>query len=477
MTEDPQKLKIIRFLPEVFRVESPKNGTKFEREDVHAVLQQFGIEVPSSELLHDFIMVAGGLPVKEDEEISSALSSLVRRQRGWFDPRRWGFRDQERADAIEYNLYVADFLRRINRKSLPGRTDMDKALSMAMIAEEVGKAIEGGTNPEELAQRVDAAFQSAIDLTPEELATLAGLPHPTGALVRQDGPDPDDDSKTEILNGRPTHRSELLERDPARNGFKLLRHNMKVGDVAARLISDQKLGKVIEVARVLRGRAGLGTSKSSKLIEDKFGSEYRVSNIRTVEEIPLLLASERMIGGLSPELLLQRIVNGDALVRRRASRIKKRQLLYCLIDGSGSMRCGKRIQIAAGVMMNRLSAVAKGDGVLFYRFFDAILREEDEASDPDDVSRHLRRVLSFPYDVEETNLQEGVVGSLQRIYEIEEEGEFDRPHLLIISDGDAKFEIPATLLRGTVVHAVLIEGENESIAKLVTRTGGVLIKM
>jgi hypothetical protein len=478
MSEKSQeKLEIRKGLPEVRRVKSAPKGSKFERADIFAALEKYGIEKPSPELLHDLIMVLRKLKVKEDSEISFAVCTLVRSSRSFFDLRRWGFKDEEKNHAVRYNLYVADFLRRLNLASIPGRTDKDKAISLAMMAGELRKAFEAGVPSEDLANNLENAYQSASDLKPEELATLALLPHPTGSLVMQAGPDPDDPSLTEKVDGVEVHRAEILERDPARTGFNNLRQNMQLADIATRLTTDKKLGTVLDVARNLRGRVGLGTSRSNTLILDKEGAEFVLGNIRSADEIHYLLPSERILGGIREDLLLHRIVTGDALVRRRASRVRKRQLLYCLIDGSGSMRCGQSIQMAAGVMMNRLSAVARGDGVLFYRFFDAKLSDEYLVTDPASVSEHLRRVLSFPYNVEKSHLQEAVTTTLERMKQIEREGEYDRPHLLVISDGDAKFDIPVSLLRGSVVHAVLIDGRNEGLEKIVKYTGGTLVKL
>lgn len=139
-----EKLEIVKGLSEVRRVKSAPKGSKFERADIFAALEQYGIEKPSPELLHDLIMVLRReLKVKEDLEISSAVRTLVRSSRSFFDLRRWGFKDEEKNHAVRYNLYVADF-RRLNLASIPGRTDKDKAISLAMMAGELRKAFEAG---------------------------------------------------------------------------------------------------------------------------------------------------------------------------------------------------------------------------------------------------------------------------------------------------------------------------------------------
>jgi uncharacterized protein with von Willebrand factor type A (vWA) domain len=66
----------------------------------------------------------------------------------------------------------------------------------------------------------------------------------------------------------------------------------------------------------------------------------------------------------SPTLFLYRTVTNQLPVRERITRNEYKQAIYILLDGSGSMKSGKKHWKATGVVMHELKAVLSGDAVV-----------------------------------------------------------------------------------------------------------------
>ena len=60
-----------------------------------------------------------------------------------------------------------------------------------------------------------------------------------------------------------------------------------------------------------------------------------------------------------------------------------------------------------------------------------------------------------------------------RIEEIVAEGKMARPELVIITDGDDKINLKPPDLKGTKMHAFVVELENRKLTDLAVETGGV----
>ena len=170
-----------------------------------------------------------------------------------------------------------------------------------------------------------------------------------------------------------------------------------------------------------------------------------------------------------------RALTRQTRVRQRFEYVDKKQLLYLLVDASGSMRNGYRIAAACGIVFNRLRAVVEGKASLYLRFFSTELLEEHTVTTPEQA-RELLQVLKNQgvYEGNGTDISKCLIQTCLRIQQlVEEEANFVRPELVIISDGCDEVTSSLEDLRSTTLHAFIIESTNSKLLTLARQSGGV----
>jgi len=239
-----------------------------------------------------------------------------------------------------------------------------------------------------------------------------------------------------------------------------------------RLAEDMARGRDIwlKVSRQLDKLVRMKVARSVKVQPDPEGKDVRVRPITHFGEIGQLQKSEWALPSVYRTF---RVVNKSALVRERVSHEEKQQLLYMIIDCSGSMSDGQRIAKAGGVLMNRLKAVITGDAQMFVRFFDSECYEEHFVSTPTEAKEMIRHFEKYNFSGRSTNISGCVKEAQARIEKIVTEKKVTRPELVVVSDGDDYITITTKDLCGTKLHALLVEETNTRLIELARETGGV----
>ena len=156
----------------------------------------------------------------------------------------------------------------------------------------------------------------------------------------------------------------------------------------------------------------------------------------------------------------------------------KQQLLYLMIDSSGSMRYEDNISKACGILFNRLKAVVEGNAQVYFRFFDTDLSDEHYAHDEETAKEAMRTISKHGFSGGGTAIVESARTCLDRIRDIMESKEHDLavPELIIVSDGmDSVDELSASefMSVGTKMHAFILGYENKPLMDIARQTGGV----
>jgi uncharacterized protein with von Willebrand factor type A (vWA) domain len=239
-----------------------------------------------------------------------------------------------------------------------------------------------------------------------------------------------------------------------------------------KLAEDMARGKDVwlKVSRQLDKLARMKVAKSVKVLPDPEGDEVRVRPIAHLGEINRLQKTE---WALPSVYRAYRLVSRTAMVRERVRREEKQQLLYMIIDCSGSMGDGQRIAKAGGVLMNRLKAVVAGEAQMFVRFFDSRCYEERFASNAAEAKEMTRRFEDKNFSGGSTNISGCVREAQRRIEEIVAEGKVTRPELVVVTDGDDTISLTTDDLRGTKMHAFVVERSNSALTDLAIKTGGI----
>ena len=347
--------------------------------------------------------------------------------------------------AVQTHENVCRFLRTVDFTGVPGDSPLQKAVSLLKIMSE-RDGWRGGAEGDPLPIFAEGDAQDEAETLNDLLDAIESL----------------DDLETQ-----------LLEEDDAEKGAGSGHGRMQK---TVRLAQEMLSGKEIwlQVSRHLDKLARMRTAKRVKVFPDIEGEDVRHRPIESFSEMHRLPQTE---WALPRSLRNYRIATRAAHVRERVKREEKQQLLYMMIDCSGSMDSGQRIYKAGGVLFNRLKAVVAGDAQIFVRFFDSRLFEEHHADTPAAAKGLMQRFQKQNFSGGGTNIAKCARETLARIDEIQKEGSLTRPELVIVTDGeDNVSSLKQEDFGQTRMHAFVVERSNAELVQLARSTGGVGIE-
>lgn len=240
-------------------------------------------------------------------------------------------------------------------------------------------------------------------------------------------------------------------------------------------VGGMNLQEMIRIARHLDTLSELQRGRS-KLQSDPNGEDMKLRGIRDLSELGRVTQQDLT---LPPRLRMKRAVEGELNVRDPHTRRNKKQLLYIVVDGSGSMMWDGAASAsrAAGVVLNRLQAVIDGDAEVYVRFFDSSLRAKEYHAKNIESARELMQVVSDPnqYIGDDTVFTSTLDRACTRVQTLMQLGHLKEPELVFVTDGVAT--IPSvSVLKGVKMHAVQVgEEEVTALSELARKSGGISV--
>lgn len=436
------------------------------REEMAAMADQVGLKKYAPDLVEDLSnLLAGGELVAPSQYRQQVVQEAARLLPAPDSHGEWYLRDwsstknrqvalaEKTEDRMRYHQRVQDFLRDLDATQMPGSSPLEKAMGwLKLLASRPGGEGdgEGGeealpifsdeeSSGEKVAEQLEEAVSDAKSLSEEERELLDAT----------EGGDDDEQSSDSPKNPGA---------DPSQ---------------VRRLAEDMLKGKdeIIRVSRHLDQLSPMRVAKSNRLEVDPEGDERRWRPIRNLGELHKIPQSE---WALPKSYRMYRVLTGQTPVRERCTRQEKRQLLYCLVDCSGSMDNGERIAKAGGVLLNRLKAVVAGEAEVYFRFFDGAPRQEHHAATPEEAKRLMAQVVERGnYSGGSTDIRAAVRAAAERIEELIASGEqLYKPEICLVSDGEAA--VPSQEdLGGVRLHVFNVECAQAELVGLARSTGGV----
>jgi len=236
------------------------------------------------------------------------------------------------------------------------------------------------------------------------------------------------------------------------------------------IISFMQEKEIIKIARSLDKISKLNVYKFTKALTDPNGKEIRIRGIKSFTELGRAVSSEF---ALPDRYRNYRLATLQTPVREHIVYIEKKQLLYVLVDCSGSMCTPDRVSKASGAIMNRLMAVQKGDAELYYRFFDDYPHDEYHVDNREKSVEAMKRIRKNGFNGGGTRIDKAISAAANRIREMEAEEKFHRPEILVISDGDDDIRTTSANLDGIRLHSITVSSHSPSLNRLARSTGGV----
>lgn len=246
-------------------------------------------------------------------------------------------------------------------------------------------------------------------------------------------------------------------------------------------LTDKQLGMILRVSRKLKAFSKLRTSKISKFEPDAEGEEVRNRSMKSFDEISKLKGHQFGQKTIMPKLFNYRTVTNQYAIRERGKFVEKKQLLYVLVDCSGSMQedDNQRINKAAGILVNRLMAVADGDAELFWRFFDTRSHEFHHVTNKEEAHASIMQVMNEGYyNGGGTNFTVAISDAVSHIESIKDTMQLAKPEIFMVTDGSCSCKLKAKDLKGIKLHAAIVaRNGSDDLPKLVEDTGGLYIDM
>lgn len=133
--------------------------------------------------------------------------------------------------------------------------------------------------------------------------------------------------------------------------------------------------------------------------------------------------------------------------------------------------------MAAGILVNRLMAVAKGDATVYWRFFDTVAHECTFVDNKEKAQQSISKILEQGnYDGGGTNFDVALNTAVEHIESLKESVKFAKPEIFMVTDGGCSCHVKRDGLKGIKLHAGIVSHEySRDLHNLVGATGGAYI--
>ncbi len=355
-------------------------------------------------------------------------------------------------DAVERLNGISSFIRSLNFRTIPGNSPVDKAINVIRILQrDSGNELDASSDGIMLPVLTRGSAQGFSKSVEDVFGDYELLDDDDFALLMADK-GPGEKGKFSVDQQR-----EVLEE----------------------LLSDPLKAQMAKIARTLNSLDKLAIVPVWENVKDPNGDDVNRRRIEQLDELSRIDKQQWAVYVRAPELFWQRVMTHELSVRERVKRSTKKQLLYALIDCSGSMgqENKKRIGTACGVLMNRLKAVMHGEAELFYRFFDGEIYEEHHVKTREEAIAAMRAVMKNNYSGGSTSIDGALNTALGRIDQIGKQNSLIKPQIVIVTDGEDSISLSKGDFGDTVMHAVLCITDNSKLRGLAEKTGGVGLRI
>ena len=360
--------------------------------------------------------------------------------------------------AMRYHQNVCDFLQAVDLSRFPGSSPLEQAMSLLKLLSKQQGGQGGGEGGEPLpifveADRPEDVAESLHDLL-DTIDSLSG-------------------EELDMLD--PEGNLHSVEDSPEGDGQRTGHRELDRLKVAEDLVEGSDKRVMLDISRKLDQFAKLQVRKQRLVEPDPHGEEVRQRPIRHLGELPRVTKHSWAAYREAPTWFLYKAVTGQFPVRERVTRMEKKQAIFILVDGSGSM-CGRKHWKATGVVMNRLKAVLSGDAEVWISVFDTTLSKcIVRAATPEEARQAIKKFAAGNFTGGGTDIAAAVRAAHKMIEEMIRSGAaLYRPEIVVLTDEDTSIKgLHREEIPGTKVHGFAMEVRNPSLVEFAKSTGGV----
>lgn len=244
---------------------------------------------------------------------------------------------------------------------------------------------------------------------------------------------------------------------------------------AAARLEDSSWKKIFELSRKLEGLARIQLRRCKAFEVDPAGQKRRVRQMRSASELHKAVPQVWALRALAPTNFLYKLATNQLLVSERGEMLTKKQVVYILMDGSGSMS-NAQVKTAA-VALHVVEAAYRGDAEVYLSVFDTHLRPPTLATDKESAKALMRQVKDHGFSGGGTDISTCIRHAHEVMSARIKDGEaLHRPEIVVLTDGDPTGYVPSSAVPEAVVHGFCTV-RNDSIKRTVTETGGVYVEL
>lgn len=456
-----------------FRTSPPSHYIPPTKEEMRMVADQVGLKSFSRDLVADLCNLAAGGNIAPPSSYREQVVATVERKLPAPDSNgNWSIKvkdghgnvvrkttksrqeaiDGSASEMMRYHRSVCDFLGSVDLSRFPGNSPLEQAMSLLKLLSQKSGGSGGGEGGEPL------PIFSENENSEKEAAELNDLMDQVDSLSEEE---------QEMLD--PDAETTETEVDGQRSGTK----GLNALKVAEKLADPAKERLMLEISRVCLKFTKLQVRRQRKLVPDPTGAERRTRPIESVAELPRLVANAWALNEVDEDLFWLKAVRGELDVREKVTRQEKKQAIFLLLDGSGSMK-GRKHWKASGIIMHFLKAAAKGDCVVWLSVFDTQLSKVEKAETPEEAKALIKQFLTGNYSGGGTDIGSTVKAAhafLEK--EIASGAALWRPEIVVLTDEDTSFSSCTPRdVRGTTVHGFAMEVANPGLVKWAQSCGG-----
>ena len=238
--------------------------------------------------------------------------------------------------------------------------------------------------------------------------------------------------------------------------------------IMANLTERQKAA--MELGEKLQTLSRLKTGARKTHIVDPRGKKRRVEKIINYSDIT---RSSKVNFGYDEEFLDYKMVTKSLDVPYKTKIEASKQLLYMLIDCSGSMSEDRKLGAVMAVLLNRLDGVVRGECELYVRYYEGDLFPEYHIKDEKGAKDFFMLNKTKSYNMGGTDIQNCLKKTIKRMGEIPD---VVKPEIMIVTDGNDHVDYMNT--HGAIVHSILVgRVENVGLKTISRKSGGVYLSI
>lgn len=398
-------------------------------EEMKEVANKVNLKDFSQEMAEDLCNLASGGKICLPSEYAQKVKQSLKDSKNF---------EYDFSKKMKGHQRVCDFLQNIDLDKMEGQTPLEKSMfCLKLLSSQKGSSGSGDSDTLSIFSDNYETPESVAKTLSDVLDTIENL------------------SETEKMMINPENRE------------------LSKLEVAEDLKEGSQKETMLRISRLLDNFTKLQVSKNTQIVTDPQGETTRQRPMQSMSELAMLGGSDWAMYKANKSYFMYQAATGQMNVREKITKLERKQAIFILVDGSGSMS-GTRHHKATGVVMNRLKAVLKGDAVVFISVFDTQMNEPDLAGTPEQAQNLIKKFAKGNYSGGGTDIAVAVKSAHQFIQNEIKKGELlYRPEIIVLTDDDESANgVNASQIVGSKVHGFAIESQNENLKRLAESTGG-----